>query len=535
MNIIGESEIIVIGAGMTGLLTAYFLQETGKKVLVLEADTVASGQTGRTTAKITSQHGLFYDRLMKNIGYEKAALYAKANEEAIGAYEKLVMKLNIDCDFKRLPSYLYSMENAEILQKELKAAQRLGLPAKFVKQIDLPFETYGAVCFEHQAQFHPLKFVEAIAGKLEIREHTLVKTVKKIPENKIVASKVMANKITASKSATEKSSVRESAVKGNNQRNAVYTDKGIYLAEKVVFATHYPIVDFPGLYFLRQHQERSYVLALAGCKELQGMYYSADEGGLSLRSSGDILLLGGEKHRTGKKQAGGAYAALREAACRYFPEGSEVEHWSAQDCMPHDELPFIGQYFYGCRDWYVATGYKKWGMTTSMVAARLLTDMITGAENPYKSAFTPQRHHVRAAFLNFVKDAGESICGLTGGWVPGLRQETEVCYHLGQRENISLWERETRQEKAARQEKETRQEKAAWQEKAVRQENAIPQKHQKETVCDMVKTPRCAHLGCKLTWNPDEESWDCPCHGSRYDKNGKLLDEPACRNLILGK
>ncbi len=437
-NRVAEAEVIVIGGGITGLLTAYFLQQAGKQVLVLEADEAASGQTGRTTAKITSQHGLFYDKLIKNVGEDVARLYAHAHEDAIGAYEKLVKEQKIDCDFKRLPAYLYSVENAEGLRREVKAAERLGLPAKFVHQVNLPFKTVGAVCFENQAQFHPLKFVEAIAKKLEIREHTPVRNVK---------------------------------------GNEIFTDKGVFWAKKIIFATHYPIVDFPGLYFLRQHQERSYVLAVTDCPELDGMYYGADEGGLSLRSLGDVLLIGGGGHRTGKNKTGGAYEALRRAAERYFPGSREVGHWSAQDCVPHDGIPFIGQYFYGCRDWYVATGYQKWGMTSAMVAARLLTDMLTGVKNPYEAVFTPGRHHVKAAFPNLMKDVGESICGLTAGWIPGLGQKVES----GDGKSV--------------------------------------------------KVPRCAHLGCKLTWNPDEESWDCPCHGSRYDKNGKLLDEPARRNL----
>lgn len=450
---LARKDIIVIGAGMTGLLTAYFLQSRGRKVTVLEAGHIAGGQTGRTTAKITGQHGLFYSKLVKNVGVEKAALYAKANQEAIAEYAKMIWRYKIPCDFERLPSYLYSMQSAEALLQEAKVAEGLGLPARFVEQVDLPFETCGAVCFDNQAQFHPLKFLKAIAGELEIYENTAVQKVRE---------------------------------------NCVYTSKGMLTANQIVFATHYPIVDVPGLYFLRQHQERSYVVALAGCDKLKGMYFSEDKDGLSLRSHGDILLVGGSSHRTGKNTDGGAYETLRAAAAKYFPEGREVAHWSAQDCMPHDELPLIGQYFYGKKDWYVATGYKKWGMTTSMIAAKLLSDMITGVENPYEKLFTPQRHLVKAACGNFLVDVGESIHGLACGWMPRHRSMEAHPDCEGAR-------------------------------------NVDGQKRQQDIV--RPHPPRCSHLGCELKWNPDEETWDCPCHGSRFDETGKRLDEPTKKNL----
>ena len=421
-----SNEVIIIGAGMAGMLTAYFLQSRGMRVIVLEAEHIADGQTGRTTAKITAQHGLSYDKLIQSVGRQRAQLYANANQDAIKEYAKLIEQEKIDCDFERLPAYVYSTQASEPLLREVKAAKELGLPARFERQVQLPFETLGAVRFEDQAQFHPLKFLRAIALELKIYENTLVKKV---------------------------------------HGNRVYTSKGIFTAEKIVFATHYPIVNIPGFYFLRQHQERSYVVALAGCKELDGMYYSEDEKGLSLRSYGDILLVGGSSHRTGKNTKGGAYEVLRREAEKYFPKGREVAHWSAQDCMPHDGIPFIGRYSYLKPDWYVATGFQKWGMTTSMIAARLLADQITGTQNVYEKLYTPQRFLIKAGGADFLKDAGESIKGLSGGWMP-------------------------------------------WH-----------------------KTPRCSHLGCALQWTPDEESWDCPCHGSRFDKAGNLLDEPARKKL----
>ena len=418
-------EVIVIGAGMAGLLTAYYLKQAGKDVLVLEAGEIASGQTGRTTAKITSQHDLKYSKLIKQVGRKKAELYARANEAAIAGYEKLIQEENIDCQFERTDAYLYTLQSENALTEEAWAARELGIDAFLTKETELPFEVKGALCFRNQAQFSPLEFAKYLAGRLQILEHT----------------KVM-------------------RIKGKS----VFTIDRIFKADKIVVATHYPMKNVPGFYFLRQHQERSYVLALSGCKKMQGMYIGIEENGLSFRQAGDFLLLGGGGHRTGKMKPGGAYAFLECAKEKYFPEAEEVARWSAQDSMPHDGIPFIGKYSIFTPNLYVATGFQKWGMSTSMVAAMILRDELCGVKSPYREVFSPQRLHVRAGFRDFIIDAGESVLGLARGVL-----------HL--------------------------------------------------------KGPRCSHMGCELVWNPDEHSWDCPCHGSRYKKDGELLDNPSTKSL----
>lgn len=413
-------DVAVIGAGMTGILTAYFLRQQGMHVIVLEADQIAAGQTQNTTAKITSQHGLRYSRMIETMGVQKARLYARANEEAIDAYEDIIARNGIDCHFERLPSYLYSTANAEPLEREARAARQLGLDASVVQETELPFPVAAALRFADQAQFHPLEFLRNITEGMDIYEHSQVRRVK---------------------------------------GHKLWTDHAAVTADKIVFATHYPIRNVPGFYFLRQHQERSYVLALEGCPALQGMYYSVDQGGLSFRCSGDVLLLGGGSHRTGAQTMGHPYDYLMKEAQKYFPGCGEITRWSAQDCMPHDGIPFIGKYSRFTGDWYVATGYQKWGMSSSMAAARLLSDLIQGKENPYEAVFTPQRFHWSGAG-NFLKDVGESVKGLTGG---------------------------------------------------------------------LFHRPRCTHMGCRLHWNPEEQTWDCPCHGSRFNQEGQVLCEPAQR------
>ena len=420
-----QRDVIVIGAGMAGLLTAYFLQKEGRDVLVLEANEVASGQTGRTTAKITSQHGLKYAKLIKQVGKKRALMYAQANEQAISEYERLVRELDIDCDFRRTNAFLYTTSQEWLLEKEYKATRLLGIDSFLTTDTELPFFISGALGFRNQAQFLPHPFIKRISQELEILEHTKVKKV---------------------------------------CRHLVMTEDGFYTAEHIVIATHYPIVNAPGFYFARQHRERSYVLKLSNCRPIKNMYYSIDEHGLSFRQAGDFLILGGGAHRTGKNKPVSSYDFLSHARDTYFPQSEIVDKWSAQDCMPHDGIPFIGKYSVIHPNWYVATGFQKWGMTTSMIAARIISDAICGRAPLYAKVFSPQRFLLRASFKDAFLDSLISVKSLVCG-----------------------------------------------------------------AFCR--KSPRCSHLGCKLVWNPNEQTWDCPCHDSRYTENGAILDNPTKKRL----
>lgn len=416
-----KADAAIIGAGMAGILIAYHLKKCGINVVVLEADRIAGGQTKNTTAKITSQHGLYYHKLISNLGEERARLYAEANENAIHEYQEIIEKEKICCHFEHLPSYLYSAREKFCLEEEAGIASSLGIQAHFGTESELPFPIKGAVCFEHQAQFHPLEFISGLSENLTIYEETRVLSVKE---------------------------------------HTIYTERGEVTAEHIIFATHFPIINIPGLYFMRQHQERSYVLAIAGAQKLNGIYYGIDENGLSFRNAGDIMLFGGSGHRTGENELGGAYEFLRSKANQYYKGYEEVACWSAQDCMPHDSIPFIGKYSRMRPYWYVATGFKKWGMTSSMISARIITDEIMEKTNPYQELFSPQRFHYKLSHKNLIKDIGISVKGLANG-------------HF------------------------------------------------------LKKVVKCPHMGCELKWNQDEQCYECPCHGSRFDENGTLLDDPA--------
>ena len=414
MNRDEKTDVLIIGGGMAGLLCAHALRQAGVDCLVIDADRVGGGVTAGTTAKITSQHGLIYHQLLKRFDRDTVLGYYRANQAALEEYSRLAGR--IDCDFEVKDNFIYSLNNLEKLEEELKALSGLGIPGEFAENLPLPIATCGAVCFRDQAQFHPLKFLAGLVEELNIRERT------------------RAVKI-------EKGKVR--------------TDRGTVQAEKVIVATHFPILNRRGLYFMKQYQARSYVLALEGAQKVEGMYLDESGDGFSFRSQGDALILGGGSHRTGRQTGG--WEKLSAFAQAHYPGSREVARWAAQDCMTLDGLPYIGRYGPGMPWLYVATGFHKWGMTSSMVSAMVLRDLILGRENPWEKIFDPAR-------------------GLL--W-PQLA--------------VNAWESAVNLLRLTR--------------------------------------PRCSHLGCALKWNPWEHSWDCPCHGSRFDREGRLLNSPATEDL----
>lgn len=455
-----RTEVAVIGAGMAGLLTAFMLKKKGVNVLVLEADRIAGGQTQNTTAKITIQHGLIYDKLINKFGMEKAQMYADAQTSAVKRYAEIIEKKGISCQFEELPAYLYSTEKIEDLDKELKAAKKLGIEACITEETTLPFQTVAALKFSGQAQFQPLEFVKAIADELNIYENTQVKSIENME---------------------------------------IITDWGTVQADKIVVATHYPFINAPGYYFTRMHQERSYVVALETDEKLDGMYYGIDPDGISLRRTGDYLLLGGGNHRTGENHKGGRYAMLREKGASWYPDAKEAACWSAQDCMTLDGVPYIGQYSASTPDLYVATGFEKWGMSNSMVSAMLLTDQIIGRKNEWKELFTPQRFELSASAKTLFDESIHAVKGIAKEFFQIPKKELE------EMENGHGGILEYKGDK-------------------------VGVYKDLKGVTYTVST-RCPHLGCQLEWNPDEKSWDCPCHGSRFSYDGSLIDNPAMHGI----
>ncbi len=409
-----KTDVLIIGGGMAGILTAYMLEKAGIDYLLIEQNKICGGITGNTTAKITSQHGLIYNKLLGTYGAEYAYLYWRANEDALENYRSLCR--DIPCDFEEKSNFIYSVGRNDNIPIEMNALKKLNIPASCVDKSPLPFAIDGAVEFKNQAQFNPLKFTAAISEGLNIRENTCAKEFRD---------------------------------------RTVITDRGSIAAKKIIVATHFPIINKHGAFFVKMYQSRSYVIALENAQKVDGMYLDEAEGGLSFRNYGDLLLIGGGSHRTGKPSDG--WKPLEDFARKYYSDSEIKYRWAAQDCMTLDGSAYIGRYANDAKGLYAATGFNKWGMTQSMVAAQLLCDMITKKKNRYEGIFNPSRTVLHAQLFKNIIETGANIFTFS--------------------------------------------------------------------------KPRCPHLGCALKWNKHERSWDCPCHGSRFSEDGKLLDNPATGDL----
>ncbi len=363
-----ETDVLIIGGGMAGILTAYMLKAAGVDCVIAEARSICGGTTKNTTAKISCHHGAIFAKMIKRYGTERSKMYLRAHGDALGEYRRLAAE--IDCNFREAPSYVYSLRDRAKLEKELTALDSIGARVKFAENTELPFSTVGAVLMKGQAEFHPLKFAYSLARGLNIFENTEVLEIK---------------------------------------RGGAITSKGKIKAKMTVVTSHFPILNKHGFYFLKMYQHRSYVLALKNAQNLDGIYIDENENGLSFRGYGDILLLGGGGHRTGK--AGGGWNELAGIAKKYYPSSSELCRYASQDCKTLDDIAYIGEYSPRTPNLLVATGFNKWGMSSSMVAAKILRDKVLGRKNQYSELFSPSRSifykqlftNIRETALNFVK------------------------------------------------------------------------------------------------------------------------------------
>ncbi len=373
-----STDILIIGGGIAGILCAYKLKSAGVDCMLAEATEICGGITKNTTAKIALGHGLIYDKMIRRFGENTAGLYVKAQANAIKEYARLCEK--IDCDYETRDNYVYSLTDRKKIEKEVAALNRLGVKAELSDAHELPFSVVGAVRVKDQAQFNPLKFLYAVAKDLPIYEHT--KVVELMPHK-------------------------------------AKTNHGEITFKKLIIATHFPILNKHGFYYLKLYQHRSYVIALKGAQNVNGMYVDESDTGLSLRNYGDLLLLGGGGHRTGKK--GGCWQELEVFARKHYKNAKIVGKWATQDCMTLDDIPYIGQYAKSTTDVFVATGFNKWGMTNAMVAPDILCDLMQGKPNPYAAVFDPSRTVLRP---QLAVNAFESTVGI-------LTPSTPRCPHLG--------------------------------------------------------------------------------------------------------
>ena len=465
-------DVAIIGGGITGITTALLLKDKGLKVAIVEANRIAHGTTGHTTAKITSQHGLIYKKMISKFGEEKAKQYAEANEYAIHFIADLVKKRSIDCDFCTRPAYVYTQSEDYIneIEKEVEAVARLGIKVSFKESIELPFDIKGAIKFENQAQFHPLKYILSIA--------------KDIPgEGSHIFEETKAINIEEGENCT------------------VITSNGSKVtASKVIIASHFPFYDALGMYFARMYIEKSYVLGVRIKEKFpEGMFITAEDPGRSLRSQkyedGEIVLVGGDNHRTGSEKFTNIhYEKLGEFAKQFFNLESILYRWSTQDCTTVDGVPYVGYLTSKTDNILVATGFNKWGMTNSAAAAKILTDLITKGDCPWAEVYNPSRFNIIASGAKLASVNLKVAETFIGGKITPATSDLDIKNGEAKVTNIDG-------------------------EKVGVYRDEQGQLH----IVDIT----CTHLGCELVWNEAEKTWDCPCHGSRFTYDGDNVEGPA--------
>ncbi|MCU4927050.1 FAD-dependent oxidoreductase [Halobacteria archaeon AArc-dxtr1] len=467
-------DVAVVGGGIAGVSTAISLRERGHTVTVLERDRIAAGVTGKSTAKLTSQHGAIYDHLRREFGRKQARCYATTQEKSIDEVERRIDELGIDCGFERQPSYLYGNEPDDI-EREAEAARAAGIEAASVTSVP-PFErAQAAVRFDDQAWFHPRKYLLGLAEKLRADDGARVYEGTRVTD----------------------------VEPGEPCR--VRTEKGVVTARRVVLATGFPILDRAG-YFARMHPKRSYVLGIRlDGNPPEGMYYRTGENYRSVRThrddDGELLLVGGENHKTGQ---GGStaerYRRLERWARERFPVDEIAYRWSTQDYKPVDKVPFIGRAGAGARNVLVATGFRGWGMTNGVAAGRLLAAQIDGEEPSALTLFDPLRFTPKSSLSKTVTENADAASQFATDWLRTLVSPDLAALEPG--------------------------------EGTIVRKGGTPIACVRDEAGDVhAVSAVCTHMYCLVEWNDGEASWDCPCHGSRFDVDGAVLEGPSNEDL----
>lgn len=475
-----KTDVCIIGGGISGAVTAYLLAKNGVDVIVLEKDKICMGVTANSTAKLTSQHGLFYKYLENENGLEFAKKYFESNEEGIKLAEKIINEENIECNFEKKDAYVFATNEEELekIKQEVEVFQKIGANAEFVENVNIPVEkVLGAVKLKNQAQFNSRKYTIELFNR---------------------ASK-MGAKI------YENSKVENVEHKGDSYE--ITTEEGKVIANKVVMATHYPIKNFPGMYFAKMYQDKSYAIAVDTKEEniIDGMYIQSCVPVISLRTAKyndkNLLIVAGAGHRTGEPDGKieDVYINLENYIKKYYPKAEVLFRWSTEDCVTLDKVPYIGEFSKMLPNMYVATGFKKWGMSTSHVAGKIISDLILNNENDYVGIYKATRLEPLKNIKEFGNMLKESTYSLLINKLKPAEDELDKI-PLGDGgiveingEKIGIYKRDDGEIFAVK--------------------------------------PYCKHLGCLISWNNLEKTWDCPCHGSRYDYMGNIITEPTVKNL----
>lgn len=473
-----ETDVCIIGGGLTGLSCGYYLSKE-MKIIVLERDEICSSTSGKNTGKLTSQHGLFYKYLIDANGEKFAKKYFEANEKAIDNIEKIIKEENIECEFEKEDSYVFTMNQNGIskIKDEQKAVEKIAEnKSEYVEDINLPIQIKAAIKFKNQAKLNPVKYGYGLAK-------CILKNNSKIYEN----SKLIA--------IDQKEDKYEITVNGKK-----------IIAENVIIATRYPSINFPGYYFLKMYQSTSYAIVAKVKEELfEGMYISSDSPVISFRGieqDGEKLLLAvGYDYKTGKEQVENGYLKLEETIKSMYSDVKILYKWTAEDCISLDKISYIGEYSNLMKNIYIATGFNKWGLTSSNVAANILKDKVLGIANKYEEVFKSTRLEPlknKDEFKNMLKEAGKSIIlskfKLPEETLKDIKQgEGKIIEHEG--EKIGVY------------------------------------KDENEKIFKV--KPVCTHLGCELYFNNYDKIWECPCHGSKFTYEGKAIEVPGIKHLEI--
>ena len=456
-----EVDVAVLGGGITGLATALLLKRDGARVAVLEADRVGRGVTGCTTAKVSALQQTVLQSIRGRHGAEGAAVYAEANVAGVELVARLAREEGIDCRLERRPAFTYAASDEErsAIEDEHEAAAEAGLPVTLVDDVDLPFPTSGAVRLDEQIQLQPVLFVQGLAAAVD-------------GDGSHVFEQTRATGLD----------------EGDPCR--VETEHGTVSAGRVVVATHYPIFD-RGLYFARLEPARSYCIGVRVRGVLpQGMSINAGDTTRSVRSYDGTLVLGGEGHSVGAREATPErFDTLERFAREHWDVEAVTHRWSSQDPSTWDLMPIAGRYHPRTDRVYAATGFHKWGLSNGVAAAKVISDLIAGRDNPWADRLDPNR------------------LGLSG--LPKVAQ-------LGAKFAADMVIDRVR---------------PADEPEIVR--DGLDKKgiYRAEDGTVHAVSLRCTHLGCLVRWNGAERSWDCPCHGSRFDVDGSVLEGPAVNPL----